>query len=78
MGISTSYHLNLRYRLVRYAGRPSQESGDPFQMDNRAGISGTLHRISAIRGQSGDVIGLTYRIGRHIAGDTNIHERIYR
>ncbi|KAH6833951.1 P-loop containing nucleoside triphosphate hydrolases superfamily protein [Perilla frutescens var. hirtella] len=32
--------------------------------DNRAGIVGTLHRISAIRNRSGKVIGLTCRVGR--------------
>lgn len=32
--------------------------------DNRAGIVGTLHRISAIRNRKGKVIGLTCRVGR--------------
>ncbi|XP_057793812.1 uncharacterized protein ycf45 isoform X2 [Salvia miltiorrhiza] len=32
--------------------------------DNRAGIVGTLHRISAIRNKNGKVIGLTCRVGR--------------
>ncbi|KAL1542726.1 hypothetical protein AAHA92_19778 [Salvia divinorum] len=32
--------------------------------DNRAGIVGTLHRISAIRNKKGKVIGLTCRVGR--------------
>ena len=30
-----------------------------FSGDNRAGIEGTLHRISAIRNRSGEIIGLT-------------------
>ena len=42
--------------------------GDPFHADNRMGLTGTLHRISAIRDRDGSVIGLTYRIGRHVAG----------
>lgn len=39
-----------------------------FSGDNRAGIERTLHRISAIRNRSGEVIGLTCRVGRAIFG----------
>jgi stage III sporulation protein SpoIIIAA len=39
-----------------------------FGGDNRAGIEKTLHRISAIRNRSGEIIGLTCRVGRAIFG----------
>lgn len=39
-----------------------------FGGDNRAGIEKTLHRISAIRNRSGDIIGLTCRVGRAVFG----------
>ncbi|WP_228038071.1 R3H domain-containing nucleic acid-binding protein [Nodosilinea sp. LEGE 06152] len=39
-----------------------------FGGDNRAGIEKTLHRISAVRNRSGEVIGLTCRVGRAIFG----------
>jgi stage III sporulation protein SpoIIIAA len=39
-----------------------------FGGDNRAGIEKTLHRISAIRNRSGEVIGLTCRVGRAVFG----------
>lgn len=39
-----------------------------FTHDNRSGIAGTLHRISAIRNRQGKVIGLTCRIGRVVTG----------
>ena len=39
-----------------------------FTSDNRSGIPGTLHRISAIRNRQGRVVGLTCRIGRVITG----------
>jgi len=39
-----------------------------FRSDNRAGIEGTLHRISAIRNRYQDLVGVTMRIGRHLAG----------
>jgi len=39
-----------------------------FSGDNRAGIERTLHRISAMRNRSGDVIGLTCRVGRAVFG----------
>lgn len=39
-----------------------------FGGDNRAGIEKTLHRISAIRNRTGEIIGLTCRVGRAIYG----------
>lgn len=39
-----------------------------FRSDNRAGIEGTLHRISAIRNRYQDLVGVTMRVGRHLAG----------
>ncbi len=39
-----------------------------FGEDNRAGIERTLHRISAIRNRTGDVVGLTCRVGRAVFG----------
>lgn len=39
-----------------------------FTLDNRSGIPGTLHRISAIRNRQGKIIGLTCRIGRVVTG----------
>ncbi len=39
-----------------------------FGGDNRAGIERTLHRISAIRNRTGEIIGLTIRVGRAIHG----------
>lgn len=39
-----------------------------FSGDNRAGIEQTLHRISAIRNRTDEIIGLTCRVGRAIFG----------
>jgi stage III sporulation protein SpoIIIAA len=39
-----------------------------FSSDNRAGIEGTLHRISAMRNRQGHIVGLTLRVGRAVAG----------
>ena len=39
-----------------------------FGGDNRAGVPGTLHRISAIRNRKGMVVGLTCRVGRAVTG----------
>ncbi|XP_010542402.1 PREDICTED: uncharacterized protein ycf45 [Tarenaya hassleriana] len=39
-----------------------------FGADNRAGIEGTLHRISAIRSRKGSIVGLTCRVGRAVSG----------
>ena len=34
-----------------------------FDLDNRAGMERTLHRISAIRNRKGKIVGLTCRVG---------------
>eukprot|EP00742_Colponemidia_sp_Colp-10_P008672 GILJ01009407.1.p1 GENE.GILJ01009407.1~~GILJ01009407.1.p1 ORF type:complete len:856 (-),score=129.57 GILJ01009407.1:122-2689(-) len=46
------------------------EDGDTpvFTSDNRLGLNEMLHRISAIRNNRDAVCGLTYRVGRHIGG----------
>jgi len=43
-----------------------------FNGDNRAGLEGTLHRISAIRNRMGDIVGLTCRVGRAIYGTVDV------
>jgi stage III sporulation protein SpoIIIAA len=45
----------------------AERIGD-FGEDNRAGIERTLHRISAMRNRTGDIVGLTCRIGRAVYG----------
>jgi stage III sporulation protein SpoIIIAA len=39
-----------------------------FRRNNRAGIDGTLHRLSLMRDRYGDPVGVTMRVGRHLAG----------
>ncbi|WZZ65088.1 hypothetical protein YC2023_076458 [Brassica napus] len=46
----------------------AQELVGEFGADNRAGIEGTLHRISAIRNRKGFIVGLTCRVGRAVSG----------
>ncbi|MFN9173640.1 MAG: R3H domain-containing nucleic acid-binding protein [Synechocystis sp.] len=43
-----------------------------FSSDNRAGIERTLHRISAIRNRTDEIIGLTCRVGRAIFGTISL------
>jgi stage III sporulation protein SpoIIIAA len=43
-----------------------------FSGDNRAGLTRTLHRISAIRNREGTIVGLTCRVGRAVAGTAKI------
>jgi stage III sporulation protein SpoIIIAA len=54
---------DLRY-VVERVGR--------FGRDNRAGIERTLHRISALRNRSGEIVGLTCRVGRAVFGTVDI------
>lgn len=46
----------------------AEQAVGTFGGDNRAGVQGTLHRISAIRNRKGTVIGLTCRVGRAVTG----------
>uniref|UniRef100_A0A2P2M0I9 Uncharacterized protein MANES_15G183700 n=1 Tax=Rhizophora mucronata TaxID=61149 RepID=A0A2P2M0I9_RHIMU len=46
----------------------SQKTVGEFGTDNRAGIEGTLHRISAIRSRKGVIVGMTCRVGRAVSG----------
>lgn len=43
-----------------------------FGSDNRAGIEGTLHRLSAIRSRKGLVVELTCRVGRAVRGHVDM------
>lgn len=43
-----------------------------FSGDNRAGLTRTLHRISAIRNREGKIVGLTCRVGRAVEGTAKI------
>lgn len=55
---------NVDYDDISYITFRVQE----FTSDNRSGIPGTLHRISAIRNRQGKIVGLTCRIGRVVTG----------
>ncbi len=43
-----------------------------FSGDNRAGIERTLHRISCLRNRTGEIVGLTCRVGRAVYGTINM------
>ncbi|XP_076896442.1 protein SEEDLING PLASTID DEVELOPMENT 1-like [Bidens hawaiensis] len=49
-----------------------------FAIDNRAGISRTLHRISAIRNRKGTIIGLTCRVGRAVSGSAKLLQNLVK
>src|SRR5574344_841187 len=55
---------DVEYEDIEYITARVQE----FTSDNRSGIPGTLHRISAIRNRQGKIVGLTCRIGRVVTG----------
>ncbi len=62
-----------RYVLLDYVVGPLDlefvvSKTGQFRKDNRAGIPGTLHRISAVRNRYGDITGFTMRVGRHLPG----------
>ncbi|KAJ9128608.1 hypothetical protein P3X46_034703 [Hevea brasiliensis] len=61
-------------RELEYAQNAIGEFGD----DNRAGIEGTLHRISAIRSRKGVIVGLTCRVGRAVGGHIDmVHDLLH-
>ncbi|CAA7400415.1 unnamed protein product [Spirodela intermedia] len=50
----------------------AQNAVGEFGADNRAGIEGTLHRISAIRSRKGFIVGMTCRVGRAVTGHVDM------
>ncbi|CAM6122419.1 unnamed protein product [Calypogeia fissa] len=50
----------------------AQSAVGEFGGDNRAGIEGTLHRISGIRSRKGQIVGLTCRVGRAVTGHVDM------
>ena len=77
---TTQYSEILRTEVVTQEelDHAEREVGE-FGGDNRAGITGTLHRISCIRNRTGRVIGLTCRVGRAVTGHIDmIHDILKR
>ena len=60
--------LTLRLQVTREDLQAAEQAVGSFGGDNRAGVPGTLHRISAIRNRKGSVVGLTCRVGRAVTG----------
>ncbi len=60
----------LRAAGGRFRADGAALGGDLFgAVSRRAGVEGTLHRVSAMPGEAGaDPQGLTYRLGRHLLG----------
>lgn len=50
----------------------AEEAVGEFGGDNRAGVEGTLHRISAMRSRKGKIVGLTCRVGRAVTGHVDM------
>ena len=60
--------FGLRLQVTREDLQAAEQAVGSFGGDNRAGVPGTLHRISAIRNRKGSVVGLTCRVGRAVTG----------
>ncbi|KAL2325359.1 hypothetical protein Fmac_024417 [Flemingia macrophylla] len=60
--------LEVTVKELEYA----EQAVGEFGKDNRAGIEGTLHRISAIRSRNGHIVGLTCRVGRAFTGQVEM------
>ena len=52
--------------------KAAEEAVGDFGSDNRAGVQGTLHRISAMCSRKGTVVGLTCRVGRAVTGHVDM------
>jgi stage III sporulation protein SpoIIIAA len=76
-----------RVPQARFADRVANLSNEPvrqedlerviaslgeFGGDNRSGIEGTLHRVSALRNRRGRIVGLTLRVGRAVLGTIDL------
>jgi stage III sporulation protein SpoIIIAA len=80
MDVGKPFELRYPDRFIRFSdvivteGDITQVAGSvsAFGPDNRAGIDGTLHRISRIVSRNGRTIGLTCRVGRPFFGCIDI------
>ncbi|EIE25295.1 hypothetical protein COCSUDRAFT_13766, partial [Coccomyxa subellipsoidea C-169] len=52
--------------------KAAEDAVGDFGSDNRAGVQGTLHRISAMRNRKGTIVGLTCRVGRAVTGHVDM------
>lgn len=71
LGESGGQYLRNREVSMRELEEAQKAVGE-FGGDNRAGIEGTLHRISAIRSRKGMIVGLTCRVGRAVTGHVDM------
>lgn len=74
-GIAWCLILHYLHSVMKVSQEELQEAEraiGEFGGDNRAGIEGTLHRISAIRSRKGTVVGLTCRVGRAVTGHVDM------
>lgn len=67
-----SFHYLTQDPITREDLRFVTERVGSFGPDNRAGIEATLHRISAIRNRTNEVVGVTCRVGRAIYGTEHV------
>ena len=59
-------------QITRADLEAAQQTVGEFGGDNRAGVEGTLHRISGIRNRKGVIVGLTCRVGRAVTGHVDM------
>eukprot|EP00850_Spirogloea_muscicola_P002332 SM000009S23461 [mRNA] locus=s9:175892:179599:+ [translate_table: standard] len=61
-----------QHEVTRIDLEAAQAAVGEFGGDNRAGVEGTLHRISGIRNRKGHIVGLTCRVGRAVTGHVDM------
>lgn len=64
--------VDLFSQITRADLEAAQQTVGEFGGDNRAGVEGTLHRISGIRNRKGVIVGLTCRVGRAVTGHVDM------
>lgn len=62
----TAAHPTRSQEALELLRAASPYGAQALQQGGRMGLDGTLHRVSAMRARDGRVLGLTYRIGRHV------------
>ena len=71
--LSHKKDLKLSMEDIKSMIHPLEEKFGP---DNRAGIDGSLHRISCMRDKTREIYSLTYRVGRAVIGNTQLIQDI--
>ncbi|PRP75988.1 ATPase-like protein [Planoprotostelium fungivorum] len=71
-GQRSLHELGVVAQMEPFVKELMSKTNTGFSSDNRIGLQDSLHRISAIKSKQKKIVGLTYRIGRHVRSSAKL------